>query len=217
MTETIIILASGPSVTKKQIRQTKGHQLMTINNMCFAAPWAQRHYAGDYRWWLAYHSRCVIPAKYTLSQQAATEFGLICAGMAMNRDNVHSDRLGYIGKSGNGGMQAVNLAYLLGYRRIILVGFDHQHTGGKAHNHPDHPEGWPNAEGVEVWQEKSPIIAKSIMATGVEIINCTRKTAIPADAIPQMTLTEALALDKHSLQKHAQRRGQILRTGAVFS
>jgi len=186
----VIVLASGPSVTQGQIEKTKGQNVITVNNMCFLAPWAQWHFAADYRWWKEYHGACTIPARYTLSKGAAQEFGATWVGQPVAGKYQASWSLGEICRATNSGMIAVNLAALLGFRRILMVGFDHKKTDDKAHCHPEYPEGFRHADGIETWLDRSPAIADDLMRGGIELINCTIDTALTN--IPRMTLEDAL-------------------------
>lgn len=76
----------------------------------------------------------------------------------------------------NSGAGAIALAALLGAKRIVLLGFDAQKTGGQAHWHADHPEGLGNAGSVAKWPGQFDGLAKTLR--GVEIINCSRETAL---------------------------------------
>lgn len=78
----------------------------------------------------------------------------------------------------NSGYQAINLAYHFDVKRIILLGFDMQHTNGKTHWHGDHPKRLTNAAGIENWLPRFKPLAQDLERLGVEVINCTTETAI---------------------------------------
>lgn len=78
----------------------------------------------------------------------------------------------------NSGFQAIGLAYQFGVSRMILMGYDMQFTGGKAHWHADHPGGLANAQGVDRWPRHFPALAADLERIGVEVINCTRETLL---------------------------------------
>lgn len=82
----------------------------------------------------------------------------------------------YAGK--NSGYQAINFAYHRGVSRIVLLGFDMQHTGGRAHWHPDHPKGLGNAEGIGGWIKYFGPLASDLAAEGVDVVNCSPETAL---------------------------------------
>lgn len=80
---------------------------------------------------------------------------------------------------GNSGAGAIELARISGARRILLLGYDCQHTGGKKHWHGDHPAGTAgNAAPKTV--AKWPAQFRKVAATlaGIEVINCSRETAL---------------------------------------
>jgi len=78
----------------------------------------------------------------------------------------------------NSGYQAIGLAYALGADRIILIGYDMQHTGGARHWHGDHPDGLKNAQGVEKWVKHFESLAVDLEGEGIEVVNCTIETAL---------------------------------------
>lgn len=87
----------------------------------------------------------------------------------------------------NSGAGSIGLADKMGARRIILLGYDCQHTGGKAHWHGDHPKHLGNAAGVDKWHEAFVQMAKSVKA---EVLNASRDTALTC--WPRVDLEEAL-------------------------
>jgi hypothetical protein len=76
----------------------------------------------------------------------------------------------------NSGAGAIVTAIRNGSRRIILLGYDCQKTGGKAHWHEDHPTGLGNAESIGKWPRTFDRVAEQFPA--VEIINSSRETAL---------------------------------------
>jgi len=76
----------------------------------------------------------------------------------------------------NSGQGAIHLAALWGAKKVILLGYDAQHTGGQAHCHGDHPKGLLNAGAVSDWPDQFQYTANA--HPGLEIINCTRQTAL---------------------------------------
>lgn len=74
--------------------------------------------------------------------------------------------------AGNSGAGSIGLARALGANKIILLGFDCQHTDAKKHWHGDHPETLGNAGTVDKWPAQFEKFA------GDDVINCSRKTAL---------------------------------------
>lgn len=94
-----------------------------------------------------------------------------------------------VGTGQNSGFQAINIAYLAGAHRVLLLGFDMQSRDGKAHWFGDHPiatqESWFSA-----FLQNFARLARFLPA-GFEIINCTPGGAL--NCFPRMPLDEALA------------------------
>lgn len=84
----------------------------------------------------------------------------------------------------NSGYQAINLAYLLGAQRIILLGYDMHRSDDKAHffgSHPYHKNnGGPTDSLMKDWCDKFKQLAYDLDKEGVEVINATRKTVLTA-------------------------------------
>lgn len=89
-----------------------------------------------------------------------------------------SDTPGRIYSGLNSGHQAISVAYQKGATKIILLGYDMQHTGGKTHWHGDHPRGLTNAEGIEVWRRHFTPLARALELKGVTVVNCSAETAL---------------------------------------
>lgn len=83
-----------------------------------------------------------------------------------------------INSGGNSGFQAIHLAATFGATRIILLGFDMQRTGGKEHWHGKHEGKLPNGVGFASWMKALGALAIDLRQAGVDVINCTRVTAL---------------------------------------
>ena len=91
----------------------------------------------------------------------------------------------------NSGFQAINLAYLFGFRRVILLGYDMKFgSNGEKHCHPDHPDYNPLDATVDKWVCTFNKIAPMMKELGLEVINATRDTDL--ECFPQVQLEELL-------------------------
>ena len=72
--------------------------------------------------------------------------------------------------------------------RVVMVGFDCQHTGGQAHWHGNHPRGLTNAAQIPKW----PALFKRLREAhpNAIIYNASRVTAL--DVFPRIPLEDAL-------------------------
>lgn len=89
----------------------------------------------------------------------------------------------------NSGAGCIATAVEGGAKRIILLGFDCQKTGGKAHWHGNHPKGLGNADKIEHWHDKFSQLAATI-PEGVEVLNASRETALTM--FPRVNLDDVL-------------------------
>lgn len=185
---TAVCLASGPSLTTEDVETIRtwrdaaptGRIVLVANNTFRAAPWADALFAMDRRWWDTYYrevardfkgrgfSTAVLPAAYGVSWV----------------------RPGTIASPGVSGGGCISVAVAAGARRILLLGFDCQHTGGRAHWHADHVAPLGNAVSFPKWPAKFAALAQRIGGRAT-IINCSRATALTT--FPRLPLEEALA------------------------
>lgn len=138
-------------------------------------------YACDPHWWQHYYDEVAAEFKgqlWTQDPSAAKQYKLNhCPGhsaQGLGRDMLHF--------GGNSGYQAINLAYLFGVRKIVLLGFDMQMTNGKQHyfgQHPYHSHGQgPGDFLFRTWRTNFDYLARDLKSEGVEVINATRQTAL---------------------------------------
>lgn len=92
---------------------------------------------------------------------------------------------------GNSGYCAVQVAMLYGAKRVLLLGYDMGHADGQTHWHGDHPQGLGNRGQFDKWIPRFNALGPLAAERGVEIINCSRATAITG--IPRLPLEQALA------------------------
>jgi hypothetical protein len=116
---------------------------------------------------------------WTQCQRAQTKFNL-------NRiEGVSKPGLGrsIIHFGGNSGYQAMNLAFIFGITKMILLGFDMQRTHDKVHffgRHPYHrlDRDGPSEHTMTRWVQNFEIFARDLVSEGVEVINASRETAL---------------------------------------
>jgi len=189
MAGVVFILCSGPSQHQDDVRLIRSHrrdgdQVWAVNNMIFRAPWADLLYACDKGWWKAYGKRVRdFPCRKVSMMAKSKSYGaqeIVRCGRTtgLGETRVHS--------GGNSGYQAINLAYIEGFREIVVTGLDCFHTYGKRHCHEDHPSGMDNASPLAVWAQRFPTLAEPLKEKGVRVVNCSRHTAL--DCFERMPL-----------------------------
>lgn len=193
---TIVCIASGPSLTAADAEYCRGKaKVIAINNAYKLAMWADVLYACDAKWWRWAHTD---KGRHPDFQHfRGLKYGLM-AGVAQWPG---VQRLKHTGADGlerhpaairhgsNSGYQAINLAMHFGAKRIILIGYDMGATGRK-HFDGDHPDG--SAPPFAACLRHFATLVEPLKAAGVEVINCTRKTALTC--FPQMPIEQALSV-----------------------
>jgi hypothetical protein len=193
--QTAVILASGPSLTTEQCaivghghadRKTLAVNSTMLDTFCDVG------YAGDFMWWKTHVSKLPKSSPefslWTCERSAAERWGLSWV-KGVNRLGL--GRGPHINTNGNSGAQAVNLAYLFGARRILLLGFDMKlGPNGEKHHHPDHPSRCVQSQTFEEWIRKFGILAEELKAAGCEVINCTPDSALKC--FPMSTIEKEL-------------------------
>ncbi|WP_399696597.1 hypothetical protein [Xenophilus sp.] len=140
-----------------------------------ACPWADVLYALDRAWW----DKHLDEAKQVFSGLLASPQKIPGVQRIMNW--VPRERT-------NSGAMALVLAAYWGARRIVMLGYDCQHTDGKTHWHGSHPDGLGDARGVENWPAQFRAI--SMRLTGAEVVNASRVSAL--ELFKRTTLEGAL-------------------------
>jgi hypothetical protein len=142
------------------------------------ASWADILYACDGEWWDRYIEDVLLTFKGELWTQdfpATSKYGLnrIEGEKAdgLGRDNIHY--------GANSGYQAINLAYLFGAKKIILLGFDMKRgEGNKSHWHGDHPGALNKDMPIKTWIKNFWKLAEDLKAEEIEVMNSTRDTVL---------------------------------------
>lgn len=200
---TAVIIASGESLTEEQCAKVQEWQsnplrrVAAINTSFRRAPWADILYACDGTWWdavdaktgvtyFAEASQYFAPSEmWTQDKKAADKYNLRWV-KSQNGEGV-SKRRGVIHQGANSAFQVMNLLYLSGVRKFILLGVDCK--GG--HWHGKHPQSIDRGHPYGEWKKAFASMARDFNAEGVEVVNCSPGTALKA--FPVGNLEEELA------------------------
>lgn len=201
---TAVVIASGPSLTAddcelvRAARQLDLVRVLAVSNAWKqTAGWADAHFAADRRYWKAYLAKMraagiALDRIFSSCNQTAREGTTFVR--ATNRPGLGEHELH---TGGNSGYMAVNLAYLWGARRILLLGFDMQAgPAGEKHFDGDHPAPLVQAMPFDSWRRAFELMAKDLTKRGATVINCTRRTALAC--FPCASLDDELARLKAS-------------------
>jgi hypothetical protein len=208
VTDTVVCIGTGPSLTREQIDSArgKGFRLFVCNNAYQMAPDAELLYAVNSEWWDCYHDevRWLSAEKWTTNRKAADQYRLNwiaeknAPGLSLDPDVIHH---------GHGsGASLVSMAHKKGAKRILLLGYDLKYApdydgrtmrAGSTPRHffgeyPKSMQHWPSVQvrqGVHVelveWY-------RSVHEQGlVELINCSPGSALEG-VIPSASIVDSL-------------------------
>lgn len=181
---TVASIASGPSLTAEDCATVRAARVPTIvTNTTFRdCLWADALFGFDYAWWRVH-----------LEEVCASGFRgrLFCQSSqwprrALEWPGIHPAYRSF----GNSGACAIALAIAAGARRIVLLGYDAQASGGRSHHHGDHPEPLRNCDTMPKWQLQFTRLARWAEARGAAVLNASRETAL--QQFPRLALADAL-------------------------
>ncbi len=182
---TAVVIANGPSLDRVQVEavvQPADVGTITVNTAYVAAPFADVYYAGDMLFWKTHVARMRIAARgrfvpaqfWTTDSTAAEQYGV---NRWKGRNDVGIGET-MIHLNGNSGAQAINLAYLFGARKIVLLGFTMREIDGKKHFHGDHEKPLVQKQLFGEWVHKMSFVARDAKRLGVDIVNCDPLSAM---------------------------------------
>ena len=168
---TVVCIASGPSLTPEDVEKVRaaGHPVIVTNTTFRLAPWADVLFGMDMLWWKEHHKE--IAATFTGRKLSTSH-----AARAYGAESLA--QCPWFPRTLNSGEGAIVLAMAGGPKRIVLLGFDCQRTGGMAHWHGDHPKRLGNAKSMPKWPKQFAQTAKNAAGQGIEVLNATRETAL---------------------------------------
>lgn len=189
--QTAVVMASGPSWNPSEaalVHSVRGVKTIAVNGTIFSHLFADVGYSGDFLFFKTYAAQLRGRDNlWTCDRSSADRWPISwarsCARPGLGTDMLHTN--------GNSGFQAINLAYLFGARRILLLGFDMcLGPQGERHHHPDHPSPCVQTQLFDEWKHKALPLAKDLKAAGCTVINCSARTAL--EAFPCSTLDKEL-------------------------
>lgn len=164
---------------------------IAVNDAWRLAPWADLLYACDFAWW-DHHGG--VPdfrgAKVSQDQRCPLKWPEILRirgehrpGLSLDPDCIHF--------GSNSGYQALNLAVLLGAKRIVLLGFDMKPApDGRRHWFGNHPGALHRHSPYGDWIRNFRTTLPDLERAGVEVINCTPGSAL--DCFPSARMEDVI-------------------------
>lgn len=175
---TAICIASGPSLTPEDVEYCRGKgRIYAVKEAHILAPFADVLYCADDDWW---DNKKGVPdfagEKWTVNEACARKWKLNyipgCNTISWGKT---PELIAY---GGNSGFQAMNLAYVQGATRIILLGYDYGYKPNEQAKHwfdnTQHARPSRTSD-YTAWLKRMNDAAPHI---DIPIINCTPTSAI---------------------------------------
>lgn len=176
-----ILIATGPSLTEEvveTIRKYKtNHVVFGCNDAYRRVDFLDIHYACDTKWWKIHaetiKEKCPNLRSITQSTEARDEYGLEWIQGKYNPQlSTRPDTIHY---GSNSGYQMLNLAFLFGCNKFILVGYNMKRVDQKAHFFGDHPIEIRSHSPYPTFVAAFNTIQKELRTC---IVNCTPNSAL---------------------------------------
>jgi len=192
--DTFVLIGSGPSLTVEDVEFVRGKaRVIAINNAVELASDAFALYAADRKWIDRFDG---VPSfkglKYSIESHDTTTrhdwHVMRNTGFLGLETEANGLRTGF-----NSGFQSLNLAYHMGARRCLLLGYDMQVAAdGRDHFFGSHPDGAvsPYQQMIEAFAS----IVQPLKDAGVSVVNCTPGSALKC--FPMARLQDVLALER---------------------
>lgn len=166
--ETAFILGGGPSLPIDRLPELRGRgRVIAVNNAGFVAPWADCLFYADSRWleW----NRDRLPEFE--GERIVTRSPSILTKEPIFWLDYKPYRLSFVPSAvggGCGGSSAINLAFLFGATRIVLLGFDYR----PGNFHSDHRSPVTDPDHYKYkFVPAMQIVANGMRSAGVEVLN----------------------------------------------
>jgi hypothetical protein len=198
--KTVFVIGGGPSVKSVNLKLIHKRPVVGCNDAFRLGTWVDWCVFADKRWWLwnweelaqwpnRERAVCIVPQLLDGRAERWPWLKILRRDEARFGLSVEPDTLCW--NRGCGGT-AINMAYLLGASRIVLIGFDMRMVKGQ-HNYHDHHQ---KEERPQIYQNSMRPFLKpmsdAMKVTGLQIVNATPGSAL--DVFPIMSLEEVLEM-----------------------
>ena len=183
---TVFIIGGGPSIKNQNLDLIKGHRVIGVNQAWTLGPWVDLCWFGD-KGWLDQNTPEIwqYGGLIVTCCNPAQQLKRIKYVARSKRYGLETNKRTHIGWNDNSGASAINVAYWLGARRVILLGFEMRNPIEGTQTH------WHNKYAPKIDKKTKklsnpysrfligfPQIAKDAKEVGLEIINATPDSAL---------------------------------------
>jgi hypothetical protein len=190
--ETVYLIGGGPSLAGFNWKGLIGKRTIAINKSILTYPQADALYWTDSRVYGWYKSEIdnFNGLKYTIRNHHtySQDVKILKKGTAFGLEE-SNDTLAH---GNNSGYAAINLAYHLGAKRIILLGYDMRNDGSKGHYHDGYPV---PVTGDNIYRDQFMpgfgILSSILKEKKIEVYNASMTSALTV--WPKITFDQALS------------------------
>jgi hypothetical protein len=192
----VFLVGGGPSLRGFDFKKLKGRTVCAINDAVLHVPWADCLFSADQQW-IANREREILKfpgEKFLAGPMPAEDSELFPYYLKRERSAGLSEQPDTLNVRGCSGYAALNLAYLKGAKRIVLLGYDFRNPD--AHWYSNYS--WmsvtnPSSGRSKMylgWAQYFNETVNQLKQAGVEVLNASIKSAVTA--FPKVTLAEVL-------------------------
>jgi hypothetical protein len=189
--ETVFIIGGGPSLMDFNWNALYGKKTIAINKSLLSFPQANILYWTDSRVysWMKNEIDNFKGPKYTIRDHPSYvgDIKILRRGNKFGLEE-SKDTLSH---GNNSGYAAINLAYHLGAKRIILLGYDMGNDGRRGHHHDGYPV---PVTGDDIYRDQFVpgfrVLADLLKTKGIEVYNASPRSLLTV--WPKITIEKAL-------------------------
>lgn len=200
---TVYIIGGGPSVAEQDLTLLHDKRVIGVNQAYKLGSWVDVLWFGDKKW---YPSQLPAIRKFggliiTCAQEARMEkrWKRVRYVGRGRQAGLETERRTHIGWNSNSGASAINVAYWLGAKTVVLLGFEcslpenPRDRNARTHWHDDYEPRWDKRRSqlVDVYSRFLrywPIVKKDADRVGLEILNATPGGAL--EEFPRVKLED---------------------------
>ena len=175
---TCYILGGGPSLINTDFDIIKRKRTIVTNNAYELAPWSEVLFFMDNHWFKQHEKRLASyhGIKVTIANQFKDRPGI----KFLNRGSktMLSTAPNMVNNGNNSGYAAINLAFLLGASKIILVGFDMKVVDAQHNYHNEHTRKMKDNIYDKEYIPNFGSLVDPLAKAGIEILNATPDSAL---------------------------------------
>lgn len=191
---TVYIIGGGPSLSQMNLELIHSKRVIGVNQAFRLGPWIDVLYFGDCNFYdqnirkgLQDYAGLMISSCQRIPEQGWPGVHRVKRSKPYG---INVDKRNAISWNNNSGASAINIAYWLGAKRVVLLGFDMHKEGDSHHWHSYYRDRGPKFDPYHRHLIGWPKIAEDAKSAGLEIINATPDSTITE--FPFLSLEEVV-------------------------